>query len=113
MSGRHKDCHNEILKILGKVNPPTRKSLLKTADKALIYSICELCDNTLAGNIPLTPSEKQKLAKYKKLLRNIARRGESWKKKRAILVQRGGAGPFIPLLLSIIGPAIGKLIFGS
>lgn len=107
---RRSSSHKEILKILGLVKPNTRKTLLKDADKALIYSLCELCDNTLSGNLRLSPAERQKLSKYKNLLRRLATRGESWKHKKQILIQKGG-GAFLPLFLSFVGPMLGKLLF--
>lgn len=34
--------------------PSVRQDILTTANKAFIYTICEACDSTLAGNAPLT-----------------------------------------------------------
>jgi len=114
MAARRGTCENrkELLRLLAVLKPRTRKTVLKDADRSLIYSICELCDNTLAGNVPLSPSDKKKLSKYKALLRRLAKRGESWQKKKQILVQRGG-GFFIPLLLSVVAPLLSNLIFGK
>lgn len=102
--------HKDLLKVLTKAKPSLRKAILREADKALVYSICEICDNTLSGNVPLKDSEKKQLKKYKKVLRQLAERKGSWKKKKQ-QVQRGGA--ILPLLLSLLAPTLGKLIFGS
>lgn len=102
--------HKDLLRVLQRARPSVRKAILKEADKALVYSICELCDNTLSGNVPLTPTQKQKLKKHKTVLKKLAKRGESWIKKKKALTQKGGA--FLPLLLSVLAPAIGNLIFG-
>lgn len=102
--------HKDLLKVLAKAKPSLRKAILREAEKALVYSICEICDNTLNGNVPLKDSEKQKLRKHKKILRQLASKGGSWK-KRKVQVQRGGA--FVPVLLSLLAPIVGKLIFGS
>lgn len=104
-------AHKDILRLLSTVNPKTRRLLLQHADKSLIYSICEIALNFLSGHIPVSASDKQKLSKYKNILRKLAVRGESWQAKKKI-VQTGG-GAFLPILLSVLGPLVGKLIFGS
>jgi len=96
--------------VLARAKPSLRKAILRDADRALVYSICEICDNTLSGNVALKESDKQKLKKHKKILRQLANRGGSWKNKKK-QVQKGGA--LIPLLLSLLAPSIGKIIFGS
>lgn len=103
--------HKDLLRVLQRARPSVRKAILNDADKALVYSICELCDNTLTGNVPLTPSQKQRLKKHKTVLKRLAKRGESWIKKKKTLAQKGGA--FLPLLLSILAPTLGNLIFGN
>ncbi len=103
--------HQAVLRALAAVNPKTRKALLEGADKDLVYSLCELALNFLSGQIPVSPSNKQKLSKYKTQIRSLAQKGGSWRQKKKI-VQRGG-GAFIPILLSLLGPSIAKLIFGS
>lgn len=102
--------HKTLLRVLAKAPPALRKAVLKEADKALVFSICEICDNTLSGNVPLKETERHKLKKHKKILRALASKGGSWKQKKRI-AQTGGA--FIPLLLSLLAPSVGKLIFGS
>jgi len=103
--------HKDLLRVLHRAHPPLRKAILKHADKALVYSICELCDNTLCGNVPLTPTQKRNLKKHKVILKQLAKRGESWHAKKHALVQKGGS--FLPLLLSALAPTLGKLIFGA
>jgi len=102
--------HKDLLKVLAKAKPSLRRAILREADKALVFSICEICDNTLNGNVPLKDSEKKQLRKHKKIIRLLAERRGSWKKKKH-QVQKGGA--FIPLLLSLLAPTLGKLIFGT
>lgn len=108
---RQKRSHQAVLRALAAVNPKTRKALLQGADKDLIFSLCEIALNFLSGQIPVSPANKQKLAKYKNQIRSLAQKGGSWRQKKEI-VQRGG-GAFIPILLSLLGPSIAKLIFGS
>lgn len=103
--------HQAALRALTVVDSKTRKAILQSADKPLIYALCEIALNFLSGHIPVSTANKRKLEKYKSQLRRLARKGESWQEKKRV-VQRGG-GFFIPLLLSVLGPAIGQLIFGS
>lgn len=104
-------AHKDLLRVLHRARPSLRKAILKHADKTLVYSICELCDNTLSGNVPLSSSQKQKLKKHKTILKRLAKRGESWVAKKRALAQKGGS--FLPLLLSVLAPTLGKLIFGA
>lgn len=110
MAPTKKHLHKDLLRVLHRAPPSLRKAILREADKPLIYSICELCDNTLCGNVPLTPTQKQKLKKHKTILKSLAKRGESWLTKKKALTQKGGS--FLPLLLSVLAPTLGKLIFG-
>ena len=111
MSPSTNQPHKDLLRVLHRARPHLRKAILKHADKALVYSICELCDNTLCGNVPLTPTQKQSLKKHKTILKRLAKRGESWLTKRKALNQKGGS--FLPLLLSVLAPTLGKIIFGA
>jgi hypothetical protein len=94
-----------VLTELHKAGPTKRKSILKSADCGLVKCLCELVHNTLRGAVPLKKSQKAKLGRHKKILRNIARKGSSWQKKRKIFVQSGGA--ILPLIL---GPLLGAVL---
>lgn len=101
--------HAAILRTIQKARPDLRKSLIKLADEQLIRCLCECASNTLKGNVNLTSIEKRKLARHKRILRRIAKKGESWKTKRNVIVQSGG-GFLIPLLATILGTVIPSLI---
>ena len=92
-----------------KAKPSMRKAILEKADRNLVHSLCEICDNTLVGNIPLTLAQKTKLRKFKTILRKLAHRGEGWQKKKDVLIQHGG-GAFIPILLSILSSVLPTLL---
>lgn len=102
--------HKDLLKVLVKAKPSLRKAILKEGDKALVYSICEICENTLSGRVPLSAGQRQKIQRHKNIIRKLAKKGESWKKKKAVLIQHG-SGAFIPLLLNVLGPILGSLLF--
>lgn len=97
--------HQDLLRVLQKARPPLRRAILKESDKGIIHCICEICENTLVGNVRLSPLQKKKLEKHKAALRRVVKRGETWKKKKQFLVQKGGA--FLPLLL---GNVLGSLL---
>lgn len=92
----------EDAKLLLALSPKERKALLKTLDTRRVRSICECAHNLLQGNICVRDKRKlAKLRKHKLILRRLAKRGESWVKKRRYLVQKGG-GFILPLLLSTV-----------
>ncbi len=62
----------------------------------LLKCLCECCLNVLKGNVKLTASQKQNLSRHRKVLRDLADRKVSVKRKKHILVQKGG---FLPALL--------------
>ena len=65
-----------LLNALQRAKPNLRKAIIRESDKALIYAICEICENLLLGNIPLSEDQKKKLKKYRTQLHRIAQRGE-------------------------------------
>lgn len=95
----------KLLSALVHATPKERKALLKVCDVSRIRSVCECAYNLLRGNVTLTDSRKQQLHKHKASLRRLARRGESWAKKRKFLVQKGG-GILLPVLLSTVLQAL-------
>jgi len=98
-----------LLRTIQKARPDLRRSLLKLADEQLIRCLCECASNTLKGNVNLTPVERRKLVRHKKILRRIVKKGESWKTKRKVIVQSGGAF-LLPLLAPILGTVLASLV---
>jgi len=84
------------LKLLSKrdLNPRVQRAML--LDKDVVDGVCECALNTIKGTVPLENSQKKKLSKYKKLLRYLATKKASTKRKREILIQHGkGILPFL------------------
>lgn len=88
----------EYLRALQKLKPCHRAALLKTANSSTVRCICECVYNILQGKIRLNKTQLACLARHKKILRKLVKRGENWQKKKQILVQSGGA--FLPFLLT-------------
>lgn len=86
------------LKALAEAKPKERKKLLERTNLVLIKSIVECIDNVLRGNVRLTSAYKDKLRKYKNILRKINTTGTKLRHKKQVIVQNGGG--FLPLLLA-------------
>jgi hypothetical protein len=82
--------------------------LLESASDELIKAIVECAVNTLNGNHKLSKEEKGKLNKFKIRLRALVEPMFSFKRKRKLIVQKGGF--IVPLLTSILSGVIGALI---
>lgn len=98
--------HLPVLNLIQSAKPKLRKSIISHSDLAFINTIDECIYNTLNGNITLTDSEKEKLRKFKSVLRKIVNAKGGLKEKRKIISQNGGA--FIPTLLAPIVTAANK-----
>ena len=100
------------LKFMANARPNVNKALVQTADRDLVECLCECALNVLKGTVPLTPTQKRKLARHKQGLRTLSARKTAVTKKKAVL-QTGG---FLPALLGpilgIAGPLLGK-VFGG
>ena len=93
--------------MLTTAKPAAAKAILTDPD--LIRAICECCHNVLKGNVPLTPRQKKRLARYKKKLRQLSDRKTSIKRKREVL-QTGGIAPLAAALLPAILPLATKVV---
>ena len=95
--------HGDFLKVLAKCKAKQRKALLQNISPGLLKCLCECSLNVLKGNVKLTSSQKQLLRRHRKVLRSLADRKTTVKRKKQLLVQKGG---FLPALL---GPILSTL----
>ena len=94
-----------LLKTLVDAKPKLKKAIIKYASPDLVMAISEIALNMLKGIIKLTPQQKQRLSRYKKEFRSLAKKNVSVNKKRKILVQKGGGAGLailLPLALSLL-----------
>ena len=93
------------LQILAKCKPKIRKVIIDPGPADVLMCVCECCYNLLKGTVPLTPTQKQRLSRYKKHLRALADKKVSRVKKRRILNQKGGnlLAALLPPVLSVLG----------
>lgn len=86
------------LKSLIHLTPQKRRDQLEKANLQFIKSIVECVENVMKGNIQLKKECKDRLKKYKNILRKIFNSEKRLKVKKEIIVQSGGA--FLPALLA-------------
>lgn len=86
------------LQNLIKLTPKKRRDLLEKASLQFIKSIVECVENVMRGNVQLKRDCREKLNKYKAILRKIFHSENKLKVKKQIIVQNGGA--FLPALLT-------------
>lgn len=103
--------HVPMLHVLRNAHPKMRRAIINNADNSLLLTLGECSLNVLNSNQPLSDECKRKLKKYKQDLRQLAApsRRVPYKRKRAILQQRGGF--IIPTILgTLLSGIISKLV---
>src|SRR3989442_12333834 len=74
--------HATLLRALHRASPATRSNLLKKhCDREFVCCITECVKNLLKGNVPLNSAQKKKLATKKNVLRQLALKKTSLRKK--------------------------------
>lgn len=93
-------CLPELIEIAKAKTIKEQREIIARSPNCIIYAISEICLNILNGNIPLTPSEKRKLIKYKNHIRLLANKKETVKTRKVVVNQVGGAlsGLLIPAI---------------
>ena len=87
--------------ILREANAKRRQVMLDHASKDQINTISERVLNLLKRRVPITTQTYNKLKRYKSVLREIGKRKNSLKRRRAHLVSQKGSG-FKRLLQSML-----------
>lgn len=103
--------HKNFIKYITSANRKQRQNSIKEASKAEICSICEIVKNIVHNkhlNLKLSPKQKRELFAHKKEIKNLIDKHIPLTRKRRILQK--GAGFFLPLILSLAGPILGKLL---
>lgn len=80
-----------------------REAVFKSADKALICLLCEICWNTLRGNMKFSERDLNVLKPFRDYVRLLACEDTTWKEKGELLSQ-SAEDPFIPVLLNVVWP---------
>lgn len=102
-----------LLRLLTNVPARRRKQILQHAPRELVQALSEGALNVLHGNVPLTKKTYARLKRHKKQLHLLADRRVPERRKRKLIIQRGG---FLPLLAGALLPlisGIGSAILGG
>ena len=91
-----------MINLLRCTNKKNKNSIIQTAKKEEIFTICECALNILRGNVKLNTKDKLKLQKHKKILRKLIHISTPVIQKKK-LIQKGG---FIQTLIPIILTAL-------
>lgn len=109
MMHRRLKTHKSLLAALHTLKPKYQKALLKSCNEKEINCICECIHNVLQGKIDLQDKEKNKLSKYKNILRKLVRKGATNLFRKNLIIQKGGA--FLPIILgSVLSGLVSSLI---
>lgn len=87
-------------------------AIIKAADPSLINAITECVCNILKGRIPLSKSQKRRLASYEKDLLHLVDKKRSIKYKKRLLQKGGGfmlPALLAPIAIDLIGGLLGKV----
>lgn len=95
---------------LSKAKPKLRQKLLQSAKPETIRAIAECVHNVCNGNVRISPKTKNRLKRHKACWRRLVDKKVSLKKKRKILMQKGGFLPsfLIPVIGSIASALVSK-----
>jgi len=94
--------------IAGIKDPKLRRRVLSdlSEDKPLYEALSEIARYIVQGNIRLTPGQKKNLRPYRTTIRALAQPSNFKSKRKHLVIQSGGALPFLILpLLAALGKA--------
>lgn len=99
--------HIPILEYIRELSPKHQKSFLSTASKPLLHCLSGICLNLIKRQIPLSPSEIQKLRKYEKEIKSLSEKRHSLAKRKKILASGGFVNALLSLLPTLVSSIIG------
>jgi hypothetical protein len=121
--GHHCPCNQKLknqistfypeLKNITKLNDLERKKYLKNSSPCLLKFLSHCTGAILRKDIELPPADYEKLKPFKDLLLKFQNQKISLKKKKEEFFQKNKKGGFfalLPILASILGPILGKVI---
>ena len=86
-----------------------RQHLLEAGGDPLVKCLQECCHNVLRGAVKLSAPTRRRLKRHARHIREVANPRGSLRRKKQLLVQRGG---FLPALLVPIISAVTGLVSG-
>ena len=83
--------------------------MIRVLDNDALQAIHECCVNVLKGNVPLSRGQKQRLSRYKKVIRRLGGQKRLSTSSKRHLVQTGGfLGALLPPIIGILGSLLFK-----
>jgi len=98
-----------LLKQINRLGDKVKRQFIKKCDKEFLDCVSECAKNVVKGNVPLKPTQLQRLRRERNKVRALASKKTSLKKKRRIL-QNGG---FLTALLPPVLGVLGSLLLGN
>ena len=87
---------------LSTLPPQRQKSLIKGADKEILYALSEICLNIINRNVQLTEEEKKKLRPYAEQIYQLSLKKHNLNTKRRIAQKGGLIGTLLTSLLPVL-----------
>ena len=95
-------------------HPPSVSSVLKTAPDTIVKTICNAAHNFHYNpTVRLSPTHRNLFRRYKRKISVLGDRKKSLRVKRRLLIQRGGALLFLPVLLGSALATLGARLFAK
>ena len=94
-----------FLEVLRTCNKKQKRALLKTIDKKQLNALSEIAHNVIIGTIILTPIEKNRLKKYKKILTILGKK-KATRRERLRALYRGSSA--VVHLLEVVASRLWK-----
>ena len=91
---------------MSSAKPRAVRSIVRAADKDVVNTLVECCNNVLKGNVPLTDGQKKKLSRHKRNLRKLVSKSTPATTKRALLQNGGFLGSLLAPVLTMLGQAL-------
>ena len=102
--------NKKLIKALSVLPRKQRNRLLQKIDKSCIDSIRDCCKHILLGRVSVKPAQKRKLRAYKSKLRAAADPKVGSTAVRKHLQFGGFFQALIPVLASLLGPLVSKIL---
>ena len=100
-------CH--FIKFLKNKSEREIRTVVKNLPIQLINVLSEIILNCLGGNITKKPKNIELLKPYRKLMKQIAKRKNSYNNRKSLLASKKGGG-LLSLLLPLAATVIGSLV---
>ena len=94
-----------IIKALNNLSQKQYKAVIQNSDKDLLFCLSNIIHNVNTGTVRVSPAVLKKLRRYRKEIYELCNKKITIKRRKNILVQKGGF-LFSVLLPSIIGSLV-------